>query len=314
MTIEPTAAARWRAPAISTTSPPMSTFPLAGSCARTSPVATPIRTAGDPSTAEAATASSEARIARSASSSCARGTPKIATTAPGSARSTAPPWAAKTARSRSYPVETSRWSRSGSGRPSSFGTISSRTTVTSLRTSSSVGDGSPGGGVGSSIAAAGGRRRPVERRFLPQDRAFEIAKTGGRIDPEFVGEDPASVPDDVQGIRLTPRSIERQHQLLAEPLSQRVPGDERLQLGRDLRVPADGELGLVPSLDPGEPQLVESGDVGDRRTHQRQIAERVAAPHRRRVAQDRGRRPRPRLCRGPPFPPRGPVRRRRGRG
>jgi hypothetical protein len=63
--------------------------------------------------------------------------------------------------------------------------------------------------------------------------------------------------------------------VLAQPLTQRVTADERLELGREVGVPPGREIGLDALLDGEQPQLLETlgirpgeelvGDVGERR-------------------------------------------------
>ena len=47
----------------------------------------------------------------------------------------------------------------------------------------------------------------------------------------------------------------------AEPLAQRVPGDERLQLADELGVAAEREVGLDPLFERRELQLVQARDL-----------------------------------------------------
>jgi hypothetical protein len=52
----------------------------------------------------------------------------------------------------------------------------------------------------------------------------------------------------LERLRLPARAIERQHQLPAQPLAQRLLGDQRLQLADQLAVAAAGQIGLDPVL------------------------------------------------------------------
>ena len=89
----------------------------------------------------------------------------------------------------------------------------------------------------------------VEARVLPQDRAVQLAEGRARLDPELVHERAASVLVGLERLRLPAGAIEREHQLRAQTLAQRILGDERLQL-------AD-ELGVEPGLEVGVDALLE---------------------------------------------------------
>ena len=56
-------------------------------------------------------------------------------------------------------------------------------------------------------------------------------------------------PVDLQRLGLARRAVEREHQLAAQPLAQRVLGDQRLQLADQVRVPAGGEVGVDALLE-----------------------------------------------------------------
>ena len=82
-------------------------------------------------------------------------------------------------------------------------------------------------------------------------------------------------------------------------------GDEPLEVGDDLRVPAEPKLDLEPVLEAGEPQLVQPRCLVARERLAVEVGERLAPPE--------TRVPRRVATREPAFPARARFRRRRGR-
>ena len=68
--------------------------------------------------------------------------------------------------------------------------------------------------------------------------------------------------------------------------------DQRVELGRHLRVAPAREVGLEPVAEAGEAQVLEPRDLGLREALAADVGERGAAPQRERVAQRRRRRAR----------------------
>ena len=82
-----------------------------------------------------------------------------------------------------------------------------------------------------------------------------------RLQAELLGERQASLLVDLERLRLPVRAVEREHELPTKPLSQRVVGDELLQLADQLTVPAEGEIGFDSLLLGTEAKLVEPCDL-----------------------------------------------------
>ena len=72
-------------------------------------------------------------------------------------------------------------------------------------------------------------------------------------------------------------------------LAQRVRGDERLALGDDVRVPAEGQIGFDPVLDQADPQLLQPRDLHLRERLVPEVGERRTAPEGERLAKMRRR-------------------------
>ena len=92
----------------------------------------------------------------------------------------------------------------------------------------------------------------------------------------------------VERLGLAARAVEREHQLPAQPLTQREPLDERLELGDELRALAELEVGVDPLLERLEPQLLEPADLALGERLEGEVGERRATPERQRLAKLRG--------------------------
>ena len=88
-----------------------------------------------------------------------------------------------------------------------------------------------------------GPRRSQVRRcecwVLAKDCLLELAQLFRRLQPELVDEHTARVPIRVERGRLPARPVEREHELRARTLSERIRLDECLQLRDGGRVLAE---------------------------------------------------------------------------
>ena len=94
-----------------------------------------------------------------------------------------------------------------------------------------------------------------------EDRALERLERRRRLDPEALDERLPRRAVGLERLGLPARAVEREHQLAAEPLAQRVLGDERLELGDERGVPAEREVCVDPLLERREAQLLEPLDA-----------------------------------------------------
>ena len=106
-------------------------------------------------------------------------------------------------------------------------------------------------GAGASTSSAG---------ILPQDRPLQLLERRARIDPELVDESPARLLVGVQRFCLPTRPIERRHQIHPQALTERVLGDQCLELSDQLVVAPEREVGVDPQLQRCQPDLLEPGD------------------------------------------------------
>ena len=110
----------------------------------------------------------------------------------------------------------------------------------------------------SAVAAAWPARCGARKRLvLGEDRLLELLELRAGLEAELGDERLARVRVRVERVRLTPGAVEREHQLCAQPLAQRVRSNERRELADQLRVPPAGEVGVDPRLECCEPLLLE---------------------------------------------------------
>lgn len=130
-----------------------------------------------------------------------------------------------------------------------------------------------------------GPRRPrlflhVECRVLAQDGRVQIAERLTRLDPELVDEERARLAVGRQGVRLPSRSVKREHELGARPLTERLPADESLDLGNSLPVTSQREDRIEAILQRCQAELLEARSFNRREGHVTDTAERRPAPER----------------------------------
>jgi hypothetical protein len=96
-----------------------------------------------------------------------------------------------------------------------------------------------------------------ELRVLVQDLLLEPLQRGAGVEPERVAEHVPRYLENLQGVRLPSRAVQREHQLCAKALAKRMFGNEPLQLDNDLLMAAELELGLNPLFDDRQTELIE---------------------------------------------------------
>ena len=130
-----------------------------------------------------------------------------------------------------------------------------------------------------------GRPPALERRVLPQDRPLEPLQLLARLEPELVRQLAPGHPVASQRLGLAAGAVEREHQLAAQALPQRMLGDERLELADELGVTAERQVGVDPLLERRQPQLLQPRDLGLGERLVGEVGERRPAPQRERLAQ-----------------------------
>ena len=136
----------------------------------------------------------------------------------------------------------------------------------------------------------------LQRGVLVENRPLEALQLRARVDAELLDQDPAPLLIGLERLGLASRAVERDHQLPARPLAQRILGDKRLELADDLRVSPQREIGLDALLDRREAQLLEPRDRRLGEVVVGEVPERRTAPQVERLAKQR--RPTLRVPRG----------------
>src|SRR4029079_12894981 len=106
--------------------------------------------------------------------------------------------------------------------------------------------------------------------------------------PELLVQTRAEVAIGLERLGLPAGAIQREHQLAAKALAQRIAPHEHLELARKVRVAAEREVGLDAVFPAGEMQLLQVRLL-DSREGLRDLPERGPAPERERRGQRRGR-------------------------
>ena len=134
------------------------------------------------------------------------------------------------------------------------------------------------------------RRRPPARRrrrrelgAVGEDLGLELAQLRAGLEPELVAHVPSAVAVDLQRLGLPPAAVEREHELAAYALAQRVLAHERLELADHLCVAAEREVCVDALLEGDQAQLLEPRDLllGERLVVE--VRQRRAAPQRQRL-------------------------------
>jgi len=109
------------------------------------------------------------------------------------------------------------------------------------------------------------------------------------LDAHLLDEQPPRVAERRERLGLTPAAVEGEHPLAAQVLAQRVAGDERLELGHEVGVTAEREIGVDAPLERHGALLLEACDLGLRKGLVRDVGQRRASPQGERLAQEAGR-------------------------
>jgi hypothetical protein len=98
----------------------------------------------------------------------------------------------------------------------------------------------------------------VERRVLLEHAPLEIPQRRWRLDPELVVEHAPERLIRIECLCVSPRPIQGEHVLGAEPFAQRMTGDQALQLTDDISMIAKREICLDPPLERRCPKLFQT--------------------------------------------------------
>ena len=142
----------------------------------------------------------------------------------------------------------------------------------------------PTPGVNQAATCRRNRRRELEARVVPEDRALELLERATRLDPELIHEHLSRVLVHAQRVGLATRAVEGEHELSASALPEWLLGHERLELADEIRVSTQREASLDRFLAGDEVQLLEPGDLGLRERRVGEVGECRPAPESERAA------------------------------
>ena len=123
---------------------------------------------------------------------------------------------------------------------------------------------------------------------MAEDRPLEPAQLLAGLEAEVLVEHAPPGAVHVKGRCLSLGPVEGDHQLSTKMFAERVLADESLELGNELRLTPEREIGVDALLEGGEPLLVEPDTRGARKRRV-ELGEGRAAPQRKRLAQQFGR-------------------------
>ncbi len=96
------------------------------------------------------------------------------------------------------------------------------------------------------------------RDLVAQNRALERPKLLARLQPELLGENVARAAVGAERVGLALAAIESEHELAPEAFTERLVSNETLQLGSELDVAPQREVGVDPLLEAREVELVQA--------------------------------------------------------
>ena len=120
-------------------------------------------------------------------------------------------------------------------------------------------------------------------------RCSNSRSSGPGWSPSFSSRSTCPSPVGLERLGLTAGAVQSEHELPAEPLSQWILPDERLQLGDDGTMPSELEIRIEALLERTESQVVQPRDLGLRPGLEPQVSQRLPPKQRQRLPQRRRR-------------------------
>lgn len=126
--------------------------------------------------------------------------------------------------------------------------------------------------------------RQVERRVLGEDPFVQPAQLGAGLDADLLHERRARLPIRLQRLGLPPGAVEREHPLAVKAFTQRVLGDQPVELAGQLGVAPGRQVGVNRHLGGAQAQVLEAPDLGSGERLVGKVRQRLTPPQRQRVA------------------------------
>ena len=129
------------------------------------------------------------------------------------------------------------------------------------------------------LAPRGCARGPAaEGGVLAEYPSVKLLQLLARLDAQLLVERPPRLTVRRQCFRLPSGAVEREHELGAQVLAERMLGDQHLELRDQLAGAAEGKVGVEAVLHRLEPQLVQPGDLRRNGVLVEDVLERPPAP------------------------------------
>jgi hypothetical protein len=118
---------------------------------------------------------------------------------------------------------------------------------------------------------------------LAKYRLLKLLQRPSRVQSQLLHQRASRFAVGLQRFGLTAAAVQREHQLTAQPLAQRMAENEQLELAHGLGVAAERELRVKPILKCSRAQLPEGSRLARGPLLVSEIAERLATPQRQRL-------------------------------
>jgi hypothetical protein len=122
------------------------------------------------------------------------------------------------------------------------------------------------------------RGRPLEGGVVVEDGVVQLAQRRLRFHSQLVTQTDPDGMEHAGSFRLVAAALRRHHQLPGWPLTQRVLGQQRLELRNRLRVAAESKVGLDAILPRGEAEVVQARAFSLCEGLEREVSQGRAAP------------------------------------
>ncbi len=136
---------------------------------------------------------------------------------------------------------------------------------------------------------AGQCRRPLDARFVTQDRALQLRQPGARLDTQFLDQQPPQFLVAAERVGLAAGPVEGEHALTPKAFPEGMGASQGVELGGELDVAATGKIGVHSVLERDEARLFQTGGfrLGERGVGQ--VGQRPATPQTEGLAERLGR-------------------------
>ena len=123
---------------------------------------------------------------------------------------------------------------------------------------------------------------------MSQDRPLERLQVAARLETQFLDHQPPPLAEDGERVCLAAAAVQRQHQLAAQLLAQRLLFYKHEQLAHELLVQAELELRVDPAAEGIQAKLRQARPRRLGKGLALELGERLASPEPKRLSQQRG--------------------------